>query len=67
LLGLSVPLLGTVPFSFCKLCRLEHDEAMRFLPVELSDRRERMLYKIGQVLVDVARQNEEILTTIKKG
>ena len=39
---------------------------MRFLPVELSDRRERMLYKIGQVLVDVAKQNEEILTTLKK-
>jgi len=25
-----------------------------------------MLYKVGQVLVDVARQNEEILEALKK-
>jgi len=49
------------------LCRLEHEEAVRYLPVELSDdRRERMLYKVGQVLVDVAKQNEEILTALRK-
>lgn len=52
--------------KYCKLCRLEHDEAVRYLPVELSDRRERMLYKVGQVLVDVAKQNEEILTALRK-
>ncbi|KJJ83394.1 hypothetical protein OMAG_002744 [Candidatus Omnitrophus magneticus] len=52
--------------KYCKLCRLEHDEAARYLTVELGDRRERMLYKVGQVLVDVAKQNEEILTALRK-
>jgi hypothetical protein len=42
------------------------EQALGFLPVELADRRERMLYKVGQVLVDVAKQNEEILEALKR-
>jgi len=53
--------------KYCKVCKAEYDQALRFLPVELSDRRERMIYKIGQVLVDVAKQNEEILAALKGG
>ena len=57
----------TVPIkNYCKVCAVESNQAMGFLPVELADRRERMLYKIGQVLVDVASQNEEILKALKK-
>jgi uncharacterized protein len=53
--------------KYCKLCVVESNQALGFLPVELADRRERMLYKIGNVLVDVAKQNEEILAALKQG
>ena len=57
----------TVPVTkYCKICAVESDQALGFLPVELADRRERMLFKIGQVLVDVAKQGEGILQTLKK-
>ncbi len=53
--------------KYCKLCAVESNQTLGYLPVELADRRERMLCKIGNVLVDVARQNEEILTKLKGG
>ncbi len=57
----------TVPITkYCRICAVESEQALGFLPVELADRRERMLYKVGQVLVDVAKQNEEILESLKK-
>jgi uncharacterized protein len=52
--------------KYCQLCKAEYNQALKFLPVELSDRRERMIYKIAQVLVDVARQNEEVLAELRK-
>lgn len=52
--------------KYCQLCKAEYNQALKFLPVELSDRRERMIYKIGQVLIDVAKQNEEVLTELRK-
>jgi hypothetical protein len=52
--------------KYCQLCKAEYNQALKFLPVELSDRRERMIYKIAQVLVDVAKQNEEVLTELRK-
>jgi len=56
----------TVPVTkYCRICAVESEQASGFLPVELADRRERMLYKVGQVLVDVAKQNEEILEALK--
>ncbi len=57
----------TVPVTkYCRICAVESEQALGFLPVELTDRRERMLYKVGQVLVDVAKQNEEILEALKR-
>lgn len=42
--------------SYCEVCKVENNQALQFLPVELSDRRERQMNAMSAVIADIAEE-----------
>ena len=51
--------------SYCNICKAEYELARSYMPVELNDRQERLTNFMASMLVELSKQNEEILERIK--
>ena len=51
--------------KYCQLCQVENQTAFQYIPTEISDRRDKKVDKLSQVVADLAEQNEELLAILR--
>jgi uncharacterized protein len=57
--------LTTPIWNYCKICHTENQMAYQYIPTEVSDKRDKMISKLGAVMADIADQNEEMLVLLR--